>query len=183
MLGGTLSVLTIAVGMMYSHPVSGLSIAALLGMGLYQIQHKFKITRKNVQQNLTDLINRPNPLHLDADKHVESTFKNLVALALSDKSFDRKENNFIVDWGGKNGITKERMKEIFDQAKNNPQSEPVATGRDDLVFLCCLAMADKKKLIPTNSSLSKHMDALNYLNVFAIGTLPHRQGCSPISLA
>jgi hypothetical protein len=72
---------------------------------------------------------------------VEATFLNLSKLALAEGGLDAGEKKYLVRWGVKSGIPKERMKALFARARAEGGALS-ATHREDLTILACLALAD-----------------------------------------
>ena len=81
------------------------------------------------------------PLRCSDSELIERTFTNLALVAMSEGKLHNKENKFLISWGKDNGVSAERMKQLFDVAKADPPEAHPAT-RDDLELMALMAMAD-----------------------------------------
>jgi hypothetical protein len=72
---------------------------------------------------------------------IEKTFVHLAIMALAEGGLDKKENKMLVTWGKENGVTKERMKELYVKAKKGDVAHHPA-NREDLELLACMALID-----------------------------------------
>ncbi len=72
---------------------------------------------------------------------IEQTFINLSMLALAEGGLHRKEYRYLAEWGKRNGVTSERMEQLFAAARK-PLNPGHPANREDLELLVCMAMAD-----------------------------------------
>ena len=75
------------------------------------------------------------------NESIEQTFIHLAMLALAEGGLNKKENKMLVTWGKNNGITKDRMKALFEQAKDGEINSHPST-QEDLELLTCMALID-----------------------------------------
>ena len=72
---------------------------------------------------------------------IERIFLHLATMALADGGLKKRENKMLVNWGVDNGVEKERIKELFIQAKS-AEVDMGETSRTDLELLACMALVD-----------------------------------------
>ena len=80
-------------------------------------------------------------LEIPNNNLIEQTFLQLATMIHAEGGLKKKENKLITKWGNKNNISKERMRELFDEAeKCDVQSCPAK--RQDLELLVMMALVD-----------------------------------------
>jgi hypothetical protein len=72
---------------------------------------------------------------------IEQTFLQLATMIHAEGGLKKKENKLMTKWGNKNNVSKQRMRELFDEAeKGDIQSCPAK--REDLELLVMMALVD-----------------------------------------
>ncbi|WP_425398885.1 TMEM43 family protein [Aeoliella sp.] len=147
--GLTLSLLVMITSALVHHPIAQALPVAVVIAGIVWLVRSRRKAKQNVQTALTHYQQAhasdvDDGFDLDGPGMstglAEKTFGNLAKLAL-EGGLSKQENRFLVKWAEKNGIDAERMKQLYDEAKQD--STPArAADRNDFVLLVCLAMAD-----------------------------------------
>lgn len=150
-LGLAISITTIVTGFLFHNPWTVvLLLLAVGGFVFYFIRSKNK-AKTNAQRNLqpqqgsqTSVPDqaRNGFLPMDQNERTRKVFCNLVKIAMTDGKLEKKENQFLADWGRGKGLSDQTIVELFDQAKRKTDEGLVATQFEDLHYLISLAMSD-----------------------------------------
>lgn len=146
-IGVTISVAVMLAAIVAHHPWTVAAPLALVVVGFLVFRWRAKHARRNVRQSV-DRLQEEDSSPIDEllrreslARRAETTFTNLAKLALADGGLSKKENKHLVRWGKRSGLTEDRLKELFAQAKREG-GDPEATDRADLTLLTCLALRD-----------------------------------------
>lgn len=136
--GLIISLLTIVVSLLVHHPLAVALPVVQVVAGSAALRLRSKRVKGNAGPALSRLMASPAN---DSDPVIEKAHGNLVAMAAADGKLDKREHKFLVRWGEHNGLSKQRVEQLCDRQVIGGE-QLVASSREDLMVVACLALAD-----------------------------------------